>query len=187
MNKSSKITFSLLLLFSPPVFGMELVKQPDAADKKENADQKKINTLRLAAKCVVGVLSSFQAHYYLGYISTYIHEHSHGLASGYSDYTSVVCPSQAPSCIRRKIFPWQGATSSVPFGKTILTKMVTGKDLSLHDQRKAREIVVLNISRVKNTSKMREFFYTVNGPLAGIFTTYLQCVGIEILNGFIQE
>lgn len=187
MKKSNKITFSLLLLFSLPVFGMEIIEQPDTAGKKENVDQKKINPFRLAAKCGIGVLGSLKAHYCLGYISAFIHEHGHGLVSGYSDYTSIVYPSQAPSFIRKQIFPWQGATTCVPMGKKILKKMVTGSDLSFHDQRKAREILLLSISRAKDTSKARDLFCTVTGPFAGIFTTYVQCIGIELLNGFIHN
>jgi hypothetical protein len=140
-----KFTCLILLFFGlvmPAHVSFAMENNPITASESQEPDkqEKSINPWRLAAKIAVGSAGSLYAHHVLEYISTFAHEHGHGIAGGNPDYFIELTPTKNP------LMPWKGAC----FGGN------------------------------------GSFTTIIAGPLAGICTTYIQCIALETLKGYLH-
>ncbi|HLX52847.1 MAG TPA: hypothetical protein VKR58_02845 [Aquella sp.] len=99
--------YLILFLFTTSIFTAEIIPETSGLlTKKEEVEQPKttfIENVTNITKLALSPVLALSTNYILDYISSYAHEHGHGIASG-GNYRVKIIP------VKSIIFPWSGAT-----------------------------------------------------------------------------
>lgn len=115
------LSLSILILIS----SSSILSNEKTETEKPTLIQKITTAGTFLAKLAAASAIALSAHHVLEYVSTYAHEHGHGIASG-QDYDVRMLPSKSKSNLSKLFIPWLGITEYYDEPTNVLLATLAG-------------------------------------------------------------